>query len=62
MKYAVDPESIQAYRMRVFMLSQELQRETNSSSRAMTALYLAEAAMTLARMEVLEAKKAAAAV
>ena len=59
MKYAVDPESIHAYRMRVFMLSQELQRETNPSRRAMTALYLAEAAATLARMEVLEANKAA---
>ena len=58
MKYTVDPESIQAYRMRVFTLSQELQRETNPSSRAMTALYLAEAATTLARMEVLEVSKA----
>lgn len=58
MKYTVDPESIQAYRMRVFMLSQELQRETNPSSRVMTALSLAEAATTLARMEVLEARKA----
>lgn len=27
MKYAVDPESIQAYRMRVYMLSQELRQE-----------------------------------
>lgn len=58
MKYAVAPESIQAYRMRVFMLSQELRRETNPSFRAMTAMYLAEAATTLARMEMLEAKKA----
>ena len=58
MKYAVAPESIQSYRMRVFMLSQELRRETNPAHRAMTALYLAEAATTLARMEVLEAQKA----
>jgi hypothetical protein len=57
MKYAVDPESIEAYRMRVFMLSQDLRRETNPEFRAMTALYLAEAASTLARMEVLEARK-----
>lgn len=57
MKYAVDPESIQAYRMRVFMLSQELRRETNPQFRVMTAMYLAEAATTLARMEILEAQK-----
>lgn len=62
MKHVVDPESIQAYRMRVFMLSQELQRETNPSNRVATALYLAEAATTLARMEVLEAHKATSAV
>lgn len=58
MKYAVDPESIQAYRTRVFVFSQELRRETDSSIRAMTAMYLAEAATTLARLEVEEAEKA----
>ncbi len=58
MKYAVDPESIQSYRMTVFMLSQELRTETNPAFRVMTAMYLAEAATTLARMEMLEAKKA----
>ena len=57
MKYAVDSESLEAYRMRVYTLSQELRRETNPPIRAMTALYLAEAATTLARMEVLEAQK-----
>jgi hypothetical protein len=57
MKYAIDPESIQAYRMRVLMLSEELRQEKNPSIRATTALYLAEAATTLARLEVLEAKK-----
>ncbi len=57
MKYAIDSESIEAYRTRVFILSQELRREKDPSIRAMTALYLAEAATTLARMEVLEAKK-----
>jgi len=58
MKYAVDPESIQAYRTRVFVFSQELRRETDPSSRATTAMYLAEAATTLARLEVEEAEKA----
>lgn len=58
MKHAVDSESIQAYRMRVFMLSQDLHRETNPRSRAVTAMYLAEAATTLARMEVIEATQA----
>ena len=60
MKYAIDSESIEAYRNRVFILSQELRRERNQSIRVMTALYLAEAATTLARMEVLEAQKLAA--
>ena len=57
MKYAIDSESIEVYRNRVFILSQELRREVDPSIRVMTALYLAEAATTLARMEVLEAKK-----
>lgn len=57
MKYAVEPESIEAYRMRVFMLSQELRRETNAQHRVMTAIYLAEAATTLVRLEMLEAQK-----
>jgi len=60
MKYAIDSESIEAYRTRVFTLSQELRRQNDPSIRAVTALYLAEAATTLARMEVLEAKKLAA--
>lgn len=58
MKYAVESESIQAYRTRVFVFSQELRRETNPSIRATTAMYLAEAAATLARLEVEEAEKA----
>lgn len=57
MKYAVDSESIQAYRTRVFVFSQELRRETDPSIRATTAMYLAEAATTLARLEVEEAQK-----
>jgi hypothetical protein len=58
MKYAVDSESIQAYRTRVFVFSQELRRETDPSIRAKTAAYLAEASATLARLEVEEAEKA----
>lgn len=58
MKYAVDPESIQAYRTRVYVFSQELWREKDPSIRAKTAMYLAEAATTLARLEVEEAEKA----
>lgn len=57
MKYAVDPESIQAYRTRVYVFSQELWREKDPSIRANIAMYLAEAATTLARLEVEEAKK-----
>lgn len=58
MKYAVDPEPIQAYRTRVYVFSQELWREKGPSIRAKTAMYLAEAATTLARLEVEEAEKA----
>lgn len=47
MKYAIDSESIEAYRNRVFILSQELRREVDPSIRVMTALYLAEAAKVL---------------
>ena len=57
MKYAVDPESIQAYRTRVYIFSQELWREKDPLIRANIAMYLAEAATTLARLEVEEAKK-----
>jgi hypothetical protein len=62
MKYAVNPESIEAYRTRVFVFSQELRRETAPSIRATTAMYLAEAATTLARLEVEEAERARMAV
>jgi hypothetical protein len=57
-RYAVDPESIKAYRIRVLFHCEELQRETNASVRATIALYLAEAAATLARLEAEEARKA----
>ena len=56
-RYAVDPESIEAYRIRVLFHCEELQREKNPSIRATIALYLAEAATTLARLEAEEARK-----
>ncbi len=59
MKYAVDPESIQAYRTRVFVLSNDLRRATDPATRATRALYLAEAATTLARLEAEAASKTA---
>jgi hypothetical protein len=58
-RYAVDPESIEAYRIRVLFHCEELHRETNPTVRATIALYLAEAATTLARLEAEEARKAA---
>lgn len=42
----------------MFVFSQELWREKDPSIRAITAMYLAEAATTLARLEVEEAEKA----
>jgi hypothetical protein len=54
--YTVEPESIQAYRIRVLFHCEELQQEKNPASRAMIALYLAEAAATLARLETEEAQ------
>lgn len=56
-RYAVDPESLEAYRIRVLFHCEELQRETNPSIRATISLYLAEAATTLARLEAEEARK-----
>jgi hypothetical protein len=58
--YIVEPESIEAYRVRVLFHCEELQRETNPSVRATIALYLAEAATTLARLEAEEARKTVA--
>ncbi len=56
-RYAADPNSIRAYRLRVWSYCEDLQRETDSMIRANTALYLAEAATTLARLELEEANK-----
>jgi hypothetical protein len=56
-RYALEPESIEAYRIRVLFHCEELQRETNPSMRATIALYLAEAATTLARLEAEESQR-----
>ncbi|NET48264.1 MAG: hypothetical protein F6K09_05970 [Merismopedia sp. SIO2A8] len=59
--YVVPPESIEAYRVRVLFHCEELKHETNPTVRANIALYLAEAAATLARMEAAAALAAATA-
>lgn len=46
-RYAVDPNSLQGYRLRVIFHTKELQREQDSIVRANIAQYLAEAAATL---------------
>jgi hypothetical protein len=56
-RYALEPESIEAYRIRVLFHCEELQCETNPSMRATIALYLAEAATTLARLEAEESQR-----
>lgn len=57
-RYAIEPESIEAYRIRVLFHCEELQREPNPAMRATIALYLAEAATTLARLEAEAAQTA----
>jgi hypothetical protein len=56
-RYAADPESIRAYQLRVWSYCEDLLRETDPLIRANTALYLAEVAATLARLELEEAHK-----
>ncbi|MGB0564408.1 MAG: hypothetical protein ACPGVO_21800 [Spirulinaceae cyanobacterium] len=46
-----DSESIRAYRHRIRIFNHDLQREPDPKKRHITALYLAEAATTLARLE-----------
>ena len=48
-RYDVDPKPIEAHRIRVLLHCEELHRETNPATRATLALYLADAATTLAR-------------
>lgn len=57
--YVVPPASIEAYRVRVLFHCEELRRETNPAMRATIALYLADAATTLARLEAEAAQKLA---
>jgi hypothetical protein len=47
-----ESESIRAYRLRVWSYCEDLQRETDPVIRSNTALYLSEAAATLARLEL----------
>jgi hypothetical protein len=49
-----DFDSLRAYRLRVWSYCEDLQRETDPVIRANTALYLSEAATTLARLEIEE--------
>ncbi len=57
MSYVLDPESIRAYRTRVMAFAQDLWEEKDQQVRANLALMLADAATTLARLEVEEARK-----
>ncbi len=57
MSYAIDPESIQAYRNLVMVYSGDLWREKDPGKRAVLAAYLADAATTLSRLETEEAHK-----
>lgn len=57
MSYALDPESIRAYRNRVMVYSLDLWREPDQEKRATLVMYLADAVTTLARLEAEEARK-----
>lgn len=46
-----DSESIRAYQNRIRIFTHDLQQEKDPKKRAIIALYLAEAATTLARLE-----------
>lgn len=52
--HVLDPNSLRAYRYRVKLLGQELWEATEPISRLNIALLLADAATTLARLEVEE--------
>lgn len=54
---AIPPNSIKAFRYRVHCLENDLWKEKNPICRANLALQLADAATTLARLEVQEAQK-----
>ena len=46
-----DSESIRAYRHRILIFAHDVQQEKEPKKRAIAALYLAEAATVLARLE-----------
>ncbi len=52
-----DSESIRAYQHRIQIFAHDLQQEKNPKKRAITALYLAEAATILARLETEQSNK-----
>ena len=54
---SIPPNSIKAFRYRVHCLEQDLWKEKSPRCRAKLALQLADAATTLARLEVQEAQK-----
>lgn len=55
--YVATTSALRDYRLRVWSYCEDLQRETDPVIRANTALDLAEAATTLARLETEEARK-----
>ncbi|MCT7970298.1 hypothetical protein NG799_28685 [Laspinema sp. D1] len=57
MIYAIDSESIRAYRNLVMVYANDLWREKDPEKRVTLVTYLSDAVTTLARMEIEEAKK-----
>lgn len=52
-----DSESIRAYRNRVMIYAQDLWHEKDQEKRVTLSMYLADAATTLARLELEESRK-----
>ena len=57
MNYAIDPESIRAYRNLVMVYANDLWREKDQEKRVTLVMYLADAVTTLARLETEELAK-----
>lgn len=57
MNYAIDPESIRAYRNLVMVYANDLWREKDQKKRVTLVMYLADAVTTLARLETEELGK-----
>ena len=51
-RYAVNPKSIEAYRIRLLLHCEELHRETNPAIRATLALYLAKATTLAQQLQI----------